>query len=66
MDPQRRCQHCGHRYARDAMFIFTAPGLSKRVCRECYLYLVQKYLGYCQAELQLPKEVTRSEEDLPF
>lgn len=62
----RKCQGCRHAHPRDAMFIFTAPGLSLRVCGECYLKLVEKYLGYSQAELKLAEKVKGSEEDLPF
>lgn len=62
----RKCQSCHHTYPRESMFIFTAPGLSLRVCRECYLKLIEKYLGYSQAELQLTNQVPTRQEDLPF
>lgn len=66
MEATRKCQSCRSTYPRDVMFIFTAPGLSLRVCRECYLKLVEKYLSYCQTELKLPNQPDRVDADLPF
>ena len=63
---QRKCQSCHRLYGRDSMPIFAAPGLSLRVCRECYLKLVEKYLSYSQTEMQLSQEVRSTEQDLPF
>ena len=48
------------------MPIFSAPGLSLRVCPKCYLKLVEKYLGYAQTQMEFVKEVPRTQEDLPF
>ena len=62
----RKFQSCRGRNPRESMPIFTAPGLSLRVCRECYLKLVEQYLGYAQAQMEFVKQMPRTDEDLPF
>ena len=62
----RKCQVCHGARPRELMAIFTAPGLSLRVCRECYVKLVDKYLGYAQTQMEFVKQMPRTEEDLPF